>query len=298
MAALKKGKRSRRRTRIKYRFEKTAKTWSKFKGITIRRARKNMIWGIGKLPPNVIDQFPSGKWGFSGSVDARLAYVTKDGGTPTEKQFKDAIQVGPGIIGLRTRVWPTMEDALREAARIGATVDIPRGFKFTEQALKVAQALGVKVFPRKNPRRVSRRRRRNPLTRKEVIRLVKSSKAHARYARKAGGQSERSYHTGQTDARVETAWQYGPRSMGKKIARTGSKIERYARNPAREVTIYANVRPFTIYAVKGKNSNYPGQLFRHRFRGGGRATGLADGSIRLYPAPGKRLWSMIRQRGR
>lgn len=74
------------------------------------------------------------------------------------------------------------------------------------------------------------------------------------------------------------------------------KSRKPGRRAAREVTIYANFLPFTIFARKGKNSHYAGQNFRHTFKSGGRITGLPDGSVRLYPRPKQRLWSQIPQR--
>jgi hypothetical protein len=60
-----------------------------------------------RLPENALIQTPSGAWSFVGRVDARLAYVTKDGFQPSERQMSDARSFGPGLIGLKTRVVPT-----------------------------------------------------------------------------------------------------------------------------------------------------------------------------------------------
>lgn len=64
-------------------------------------------------------QFPAGTWGFVGSVPMKLALVTKDGKTPTKKQFADANQVGAKMAGLKTRSWKTREAALRAAKKEG-----------------------------------------------------------------------------------------------------------------------------------------------------------------------------------
>ncbi len=64
------------------------------------------------LAQNVIIRYPSGKWGFAGRVDARLCYVTEDGGTPTPKQLQDAARFGPRLAGVTTRVFATEAAAL------------------------------------------------------------------------------------------------------------------------------------------------------------------------------------------
>lgn len=66
----------------------------------------------GKLPANVVNQFPSGRWGFVGRVNAELAYVTNDGQAPSQKQIENAQRFGPGIAGLRPRTWASKSDAL------------------------------------------------------------------------------------------------------------------------------------------------------------------------------------------
>ena len=76
-----------------------------------------------QLPPNVLVQFPAGSWGFVGSVDARLAYVTEDGAEPTQEQLEDARSFGPQLARVKTRSWPTAAAALAAAAELGLTVD-------------------------------------------------------------------------------------------------------------------------------------------------------------------------------
>lgn len=66
---------------------------------------------LGALPANQIIRFPSGRYGFVGRVDARLAYVTADGGVPTDAQMAAARHCGPGIAGLKTRSYATEEEA-------------------------------------------------------------------------------------------------------------------------------------------------------------------------------------------
>lgn len=65
-----------------------------------------------KLPNNIVHQCPSGRWTFVGHVDAVLAYVTKDGASPSDEQIDKAQQFGPALAGLRPRTWPTQEAAL------------------------------------------------------------------------------------------------------------------------------------------------------------------------------------------
>jgi hypothetical protein len=83
-----------------------------------------MILGLGKLPPNCLIRNPAGSFSFVGSVDARLGYVCKDGSAPTDEQLRKAAQFGPGLIGLRTRTYPTQEAAIAAAEAIGATVTL------------------------------------------------------------------------------------------------------------------------------------------------------------------------------
>ena len=91
--------------------------------------RKNAVWGIGKLPLHELIQYPSGRWGFAGRVDARLAYVTKDGKTPTANQFESARIAGPDIAGLKTRAWDSMEQAIIAAQKLGIKVGAFHGRK-------------------------------------------------------------------------------------------------------------------------------------------------------------------------
>lgn len=78
-----------------------------------------------KMAPNCILQYPSGRWGFAGSVHPRLAFVRKDGGTPEARQLWEARQFGPRLAGLKTRSWATEEEARAAAAAIGQPVTDP-----------------------------------------------------------------------------------------------------------------------------------------------------------------------------
>jgi hypothetical protein len=78
------------------------------------------------LPTNHIIQYPSGRWGFVGAMHAELAYITKDGGTPTERQLHAAKLAGPAVAGLKTRSWATKEDAIEAAKALGQEVTLPK----------------------------------------------------------------------------------------------------------------------------------------------------------------------------
>lgn len=84
-----------------------------------------MLFPLGNLPPNVLHQNPGGSWSFVGRVDARLAYVCKDGSEPTIKQLEGARICGPGLVGLKTRTWPTKEaaEAFLASLQDGGTVE-------------------------------------------------------------------------------------------------------------------------------------------------------------------------------
>lgn len=66
---------------------------------------------FGGLPANQIIRYPSGRYGFVGRVDARLAYVTAEGGAPTEAQMDAARRCGPRIAGIKTRSFASAEEA-------------------------------------------------------------------------------------------------------------------------------------------------------------------------------------------
>lgn len=82
-----------------------------------------MLAGFGKLPTNCLIQFPSGRWGFVGSVDPDLAYVDREtGGPPTDKQLETARQFGPRLARVATRTWATKAEAVAAAAAVGTPV--------------------------------------------------------------------------------------------------------------------------------------------------------------------------------
>lgn len=111
------------------------------------KARKILedIWGLGKLPPNVlIKSQTSDNWFFVGKVDGRLAYVKKDGSTPTEKELKDAAHAGPGIIGLKARVYKSPEEAEEVAKELGLEIEVHRGKEGSK-----SEAAGKKYYMNK-----------------------------------------------------------------------------------------------------------------------------------------------------
>jgi hypothetical protein len=82
-----------------------------------------MALSLGRLAPNCIMKNPAGTWSFAGSVDVRLAFCTADGGEPTPEMIDIARQHGPGFAkGLKSRTWPSREEALQAAVDLGAEV--------------------------------------------------------------------------------------------------------------------------------------------------------------------------------
>ena len=62
-------------------------------------------------------------WFFAGSIPGVLAYVTKDGGKPTEEQLANAQSFGPRVSGLKRRFWDSQWEALEAAAELGYPVE-------------------------------------------------------------------------------------------------------------------------------------------------------------------------------
>jgi hypothetical protein len=82
----------------------------------------NALKNISKLPSNALIQFPSGRWGYVGSVDMRLAFVRKDGTECTAQDVENAAIAGPAFAGLKTKAWDTKDAAIAAAAAIGIVV--------------------------------------------------------------------------------------------------------------------------------------------------------------------------------
>ncbi len=75
---------------------------------------------LKRLPKNVVIQFPSGKWGFVGSVSVSLLYLLDGEIVSTDVQIAE-VRKWHGVPfqkRLKTRVWDTKEDAERAALEI------------------------------------------------------------------------------------------------------------------------------------------------------------------------------------
>jgi hypothetical protein len=85
---------------------------------------------LGRLPPNHLNLFPSGKWGFVGSVDVRLSYLTPEGhelDLKKDAKFIESIsQAGPGIVKAKSRVFATPYDAMEAAKKLGQGVTVAK----------------------------------------------------------------------------------------------------------------------------------------------------------------------------
>ncbi len=68
------------------------------------------------LPQNSLMQYPTGCWGFVGSVRADLCYVQLDGSPATDAQLDKARGFGPRLARLKTRSFATKADALAALA--------------------------------------------------------------------------------------------------------------------------------------------------------------------------------------
>ena len=80
-----------------------------------------MIAGYGRLGLHVIETRP-GVWYFVGSVPAPLAYVRADGSVPSPDELEGARHSGPGIVGLKSRVFATRAEAIETARAAGFEV--------------------------------------------------------------------------------------------------------------------------------------------------------------------------------
>lgn len=82
----------------------------------------------GRLPENHLSQYPNGKWGFSGSVDVRLNYLTRDGHEIDLKRDAEVInnlrQHGPRLAGVKSRVYDTPYDAMLAAKKLGSNIQV------------------------------------------------------------------------------------------------------------------------------------------------------------------------------
>lgn len=71
---------------------------------------------MSRLPKNVLTKYPTGCWGFVGSVRADLCYVQMDGSPATDAQLEKARQFGPRLAHLKECTFATKADALAALA--------------------------------------------------------------------------------------------------------------------------------------------------------------------------------------
>jgi hypothetical protein len=71
------------------------------------------------LPKNSLMQYPTGRWGFVGSVDPILAYARPDGSIPSRYELMQASKHGPKLAGVVTRTWATQSEAEEFLASLG-----------------------------------------------------------------------------------------------------------------------------------------------------------------------------------
>ncbi len=67
-------------------------------------------------------QYPSGKWGFVGSVPAELSYVTKQGGSISAANIEKQLRLPANKRIIKSRAWLTKEAAVEEANERGYEV--------------------------------------------------------------------------------------------------------------------------------------------------------------------------------
>lgn len=85
---------------------------------------------FGRLPPNHLMKNPAGTWSFVGSVDSRLSYLRKDGkvlGKGDKDILKNIGQAGPGMAGVKSRVFKTPYDAMMAAKKLNQGVTVSGG---------------------------------------------------------------------------------------------------------------------------------------------------------------------------
>ena len=74
---------------------------------------------LGSLPKNLITQYPSGRWGFVGSVHVSLAYRRKDGQPLSDKDCQNIRQFGITMLPHIEDVSFDTKEAAEEAAKVG-----------------------------------------------------------------------------------------------------------------------------------------------------------------------------------
>ena len=64
-------------------------------------------------------QYPSGTFGFVGSVPVQLAYVTKAGNTVTNEEVESQMRLPASYRTIKSRSFISAEEAWNEAVRLG-----------------------------------------------------------------------------------------------------------------------------------------------------------------------------------
>lgn len=83
---------------------------------------------IGNLPKNVVNKFPTGRWGFVGSVDLRLYWIGLDGVELDYKTLRAVAEVASfgerfALKMAKRRTFATKEEALAAAEELGVEVN-------------------------------------------------------------------------------------------------------------------------------------------------------------------------------
>jgi len=89
-------------------------------------AMASALRALGKLPPHVLIEYSTGKWGFVGSVHPDLSYRMTDGSSvPAELRQKIA-SFGRGLFKNQvvSCAWDSRQDAIDAAEAIGQTVTL------------------------------------------------------------------------------------------------------------------------------------------------------------------------------
>lgn len=97
------------------------------------------------MTKNNLLQFPSGTWGFVGSVYQHLMFVKKDNSEITQDDLKNAGHFGPAVAGVKQRSWPTPLEALKAAKKYNQTVTITKELTKNKNIMDAVSKTGVKV---------------------------------------------------------------------------------------------------------------------------------------------------------
>lgn len=96
----------------------------------------------GRVP--TVFQYPSGRYGYAGNVDGAVAYVKKDGQTPTDEEIAEIARAqSPGMVmknlGIVDRTFDTEQEAIDFAMSMGTKTQLPVK-EGTPDALQQTQA--------------------------------------------------------------------------------------------------------------------------------------------------------------